>query len=277
MTWFVAFMCCHLSRLVFPGVLQVLRLSSDHHWAKFRCALGNCLLRHGKLLKEVEAENDVLLEAAETKDKRQAKLDHFFREAYSRAFNVPQLSDHSSQYNTLASEQIMNMTLTKAEFAEALGMRAGDLFVQRMFACMARDEQNDTVVTFQEFLDVLRKFTQGSLKEKLQLVFDMCDLNKEGCVQRQQFCEFVKSLNMAAGVRIDQDVGRGKRAFFDDAILWQVQNHVVESVLHRAGVDPERDFLTYKDFEAIFSQMDDIRRPVGVHLRGVNMRINLEE
>ena len=186
----------------------MLRLSSEHHWAKFRCALGNCLLRHGKLLKEVEAENDVLLEAAETKDKRQAKLDHFFREAYSRAFNVPQLSDHSSQYNTLASEQIMNMTLTKAEFAEALGMRAGDLFVQRMFACMARDEQNDTVVTFQEFLDVLRKFTQGSLKEKLQLVFDMCDLNKEGCVQRHQFCEFVKSLNMAAGVRIDQDVGK---------------------------------------------------------------------
>ena len=35
-------------------------------------------------MNEVEAENDVLLEAAETKDKRQAKLDHFFREAYSR-------------------------------------------------------------------------------------------------------------------------------------------------------------------------------------------------
>jgi len=48
--------------------------------------LGNCLLKHGKLLKEVEAENDVLLEAAETKDKRQSKLDHFFREAYSRVF-----------------------------------------------------------------------------------------------------------------------------------------------------------------------------------------------
>jgi len=47
--------------------------------------------------------------------------------------------------------------------------------------------------------------------------------------------------------------------------------------LKRAGVDPERDILTYKDFEAIFSQMVDIRRPVGVHLRGVNMRINLEE
>jgi dual oxidase len=59
--------------------------------------------------------------------------------------------------------------------------------------------------------------------------------------------------------------------------ILKVQNHVVESVLHRAGIDPEREFLNYKDFEAIFSQMDDIRRPVGVHLRGVNMRINLEE
>uniref|UniRef100_A0A1I8BWQ4 NAD(P)H oxidase (H2O2-forming) n=1 Tax=Meloidogyne hapla TaxID=6305 RepID=A0A1I8BWQ4_MELHA len=241
----------------------VLRLRSQHQWLKFRSALGNCLLKHGKLLKEVEAENDVLLEAAETKDKRQSKLDHFFREA----FNDPALSD-SSQTNTNfnSMEQVMSMTLTKAEFAEALGMRTSDLFVQRMFACMAANSNgeidgNDTVVTFQEFLDVLRKFTQGSLREKLQLVFDMCDLEREGRVQRKQFCEFVKSLNIAAGVRIDKEV----------------QDQVLECVLKRAGVDPERDILTYKDFEAIFSQMVDIRRPVGVHLRGVNMRINLEE
>ncbi|KAL7071523.1 hypothetical protein ACQ4LE_009299 [Meloidogyne hapla] len=245
----------------------VLRLRSQHQWLKFRSALGNCLLKHGKLLKEVEAENDVLLEAAETKDKRQSKLDHFFREVYSRAFNDPALSD-SSQTNTNfnSMEQVMSMTLTKAEFAEALGMRTSDLFVQRMFACMAANSNgeidgNDTVVTFQEFLDVLRKFTQGSLREKLQLVFDMCDLEREGRVQRKQFCEFVKSLNIAAGVRIDKEV----------------QDQVLECVLKRAGVDPERDILTYKDFEAIFSQMVDIRRPVGVHLRGVNMRINLEE
>jgi len=52
-------------------------------------------------------------------------------------------------------QQVMAMTLTKAEFAEALGMRTSDLFVQRMFACMAAnsneeiDGGNDTVVTFQ--------------------------------------------------------------------------------------------------------------------------------
>nr|CAD2201289.1 unnamed protein product [Meloidogyne enterolobii] len=188
---------------------------------------------------------------------------------FLKAFNDPALSDSSriSNTNFNSMQQVMAMTLTKAEFAEALGMRTSDLFVQRMFACMAAnsneeiDGGNDTVVTFQEFLDVLRKFTQGSLREKLQLVFDMCDLEREGRVQRKQFCEFVKSLNIAAGVRIDQEV----------------QDQVLECVLKRAGVDPERDILTYKDFEAIFSQMVDIRRPVGVHLRGVNMRINLEE
>lgn len=89
----------------------------------------------------------------------------------------------------------------------------------------------------------------------------MCDQNKDGHVQKLEFCEFVKSLNVAAGVRIDQNI----------------QNGVIESVLHRAGIDPDRSVLNYKDFEAIFSQMDDIRRPMGVHLRGANLKINLEE
>lgn len=106
-----------------------------------------------------------------------------------------------------------------------------------------------------------KKFTKGTLREKLQLVFDMCDRDREGHVQKEEFCEFVKSLNVAAGVRIDQ----------------KNQNDVIESVLHRAGIAPERRTLTYKDFEAIFSQMDDIRRPVGVHLRGANLKVNLEE
>lgn len=89
----------------------------------------------------------------------------------------------------------------------------------------------------------------------------MCDQNKNGQVQKLEFCEFVKSLNVAAGVRIDQNI----------------QNGVIESVLHRAGIGSERSVLDYKDFEAIFSQMDDIRRPMGVHLRGANLKVNLEE
>lgn len=67
---------------------QVLRLQSENHWIQFRNALSSCLNQRDKLLKEIEAENDVLLEAAETKDKRQAKLGYFFRQAYSKVIFV---------------------------------------------------------------------------------------------------------------------------------------------------------------------------------------------
>lgn len=57
------------------------------------------------------------------------------------------------------SEQVLHMTLTKTEFAEALGMRSEDLFVQRMFACMTRNGGDS--VCFQEFLEILKRFTRG--------------------------------------------------------------------------------------------------------------------
>lgn len=95
-----------------------------------------------KNISEIEAENDVLLEAAETKDKRQQKLDHFFREAYSKVFNRPELRNNDVPYDKVASEEVLQMRLSKVEFADALGMRSNDLFVERMFACMS-NEGND--------------------------------------------------------------------------------------------------------------------------------------
>lgn len=89
----------------------------------------------------------------------------------------------------------------------------------------------------------------------------MCDRNHDKKVQLLEFYEFVKSLNTSVGVKIDQ----------------RDQEDVILSVLHRAGIERGRDYLTYKDFEAIFSQIDDVRRPLGIHLRGVQKKINLEE
>lgn len=69
------------------------------------------------------------------------------------------MSDSTSDYNNYMSEQVLHMTLTKTEFAEAMGMRLEDLFVQRMFTCMTRNG-SDTVC-FQEFLEILKRFTRG--------------------------------------------------------------------------------------------------------------------
>lgn len=80
-------------------------------------------------------------------------------------------------------------------------------------------------------------------------------------MHRKEFCDFVKSLNIAAGVKIEE----------------AVQNEVIDTVLQRSGVDARSEFLTYKDFEAIFNNIEDPRRPVGVHMRGVKLKINLDE
>ncbi|VDK67367.1 unnamed protein product [Gongylonema pulchrum] len=138
-------------------------------------------------------------------------------------------------------------------------MLESDLFVERIFACMAKEDTNR--VTFREFLNVVSRFARGSLRDKLELLFDMCDREGQGRVHKKEFCDFVKSLNFAAGVKIEETV----------------QDGVIETMLQRSGIDAESDFLSYKDFEAIFSNVEDARRPVGVHMRGVKLKINLDE
>uniref|UniRef100_A0A1I7XRB6 EF-hand domain-containing protein n=1 Tax=Heterorhabditis bacteriophora TaxID=37862 RepID=A0A1I7XRB6_HETBA len=148
--------------------------------------------------------------------------------------------------------------IIRHELAQALGMRETDLFVERMFAVTAKREKE--ALSFAEFLKVLKKFSDGSLKEKYELMFAMCDINGTGRVRRRQFIELIKSLNSVAGVCIDESS----------------QNHVIENLLYRSGVSMSNDFLTYADFEAVFSQTDE-RRPVGVDFRGAKLKINLQE
>lgn len=89
----------------------------------------------------------------------------------------------------------------------------------------------------------------------------MCDRSGRGCVERREFFEFIKSLNVAAGVHIEE----------------AMQENVIDAVLRKSGVNSDSSILTYKDFESIFSLTDDIRRPMGVHMRGANLKLNLVE
>jgi Ca2+-binding EF-hand superfamily protein len=119
-----------------------------------------------------------------------------------------------------------------------------------------RESEHTPPVTF------FSKSYLGTLKEKLKLIFEMCDRNRDKVVQKDEFCALVKSLNMAVGVKIDQ----------------RLQDNVVDTVLYRAGIDASQKTLTYEDFEAIFTTTtDSIRRPLGVHLRGASLKVNLEE
>lgn len=89
----------------------------------------------------------------------------------------------------------------------------------------------------------------------------MCDREGKGRVHKKEFCDFVKSLNVAVGVKIEE----------------AVQDGVIDRVLQRSGISMDSKFLSFKDFEAIFSNVVDIKHPVGVHMRGVKLKINLDE
>ncbi len=76
---------------------------------------------------------------------------------------------------------VMTTTLTRSEFADALGMREDDLFIRRMFACTAR--RHPDKITFSEFLHTVHKFSNGSMEgEKFRVNgFDRIDFVQIVC------------------------------------------------------------------------------------------------
>lgn len=89
----------------------------------------------------------------------------------------------------------------------------------------------------------------------------MCDREGRGKVHKKEFCDFVKSLNVTVGVKIEE----------------ALQDGVIDRVLQRSGINVDSKYLSYKDFEAIFSNIDDVQHPIGVHMRGAKLKINLDE
>lgn len=136
-----------------------------------------------------------MLDSAMTPEKRQTQLAKFFREAYAmvrqkfvlfnrklKFFILPDFqafySESENKLNVAESQSkislssltpakkaleltqsVARMRLTRAEFAEALGMKENHLFIQRMFAAVAKMHKD--TISFGEFLDVVKKFSRG--------------------------------------------------------------------------------------------------------------------
>ena len=87
----------------------------------------------------------------------------------------------------------MRTALTREEFANALGMRASDVFVRKMFKIV--DKDCDEMISFQEFLDTVVLFsTTGKSDDKMRIIFDMCDTNENGLIEKSELHEMLSSL-----------------------------------------------------------------------------------
>lgn len=90
-----------------------------------------------------------MLAKAETRQRREKKLEHFFREAYALTFGLRPGERRRRSDSTDDGEvvTVMRTSLTKSEFASALGMKADAVFVKKMFNVV--DKDGDGRISFQ--------------------------------------------------------------------------------------------------------------------------------
>ena len=80
---------------------------------------------------------------------------------------------------------VMRTSLTRNEFASAMGMRPSNVFVRKMFRIV--DKDGDGMISFQEFLDTVVLFsTAGRSDDKLRIIFDMCDTNENELIEKDE-------------------------------------------------------------------------------------------
>lgn len=193
-----------------------------------------------------------MLANAETKEKRQKRLEHFFREAYAITFGLKKTNNNNSatgqqldKYTELNNNNanfkgsapnddvimVMKTSLSKQEFAEALGMRIDSLFVKQMFSVVDKDK--DGRISFQEFLDTVVLFTRGKAEDKLRIIFDMCDYDGTGVIEKTELQKMLTSLvDIAKTSSMSQD---------------QVFN-LIEELFAEANLQDKKE-LTYDDFK----------------------------
>ena len=160
--------------------------------------------------------------------------------------------------------QVMKMSITRYEFAQALGMKHTDLFVEKMFRIIDRDK--DGKISFQEFLETVTRFSmpqasadqtnQNFKDDKLRIVFEMCDSNKDGRVDKAELQEMLTSL-----------ISLAKTSSVEQEEIIQV----TESMFDEAGLGNKRwlDYTDFKDMMMLLSVGDFSN--VGLEFKGAKM------
>lgn len=243
----------------------VLQFDNNAARKKFLSKLEAFLLNNKKTLEIIHTYREVMLDHAETKEKRQKRLDRFFREAYALTFGIPHVDGKVSKKTTVQDEipsdvvMVMRTSLSKNEFAEALGMKPDSLFVKQMFNCVDKDK--DGRISFQEFLDTVLMFSRGNSEDKLRVIFDMCDNEGDGIIDKEDLTRMLRSL-----------VDIAKSNALEEKQVMETIDNMFESV----GLG-EKDELTWDDFKLVMKGQEGQPGKVkpliaiGLDLKGANL------
>ncbi|XP_048812014.1 dual oxidase 2 [Lagopus muta] len=206
----------------------------------------SCLELHVSEMKEQS-----LLKRAVTQEQRKQILETFFRHLFAQMLDINktdagELNFESSQ----KAKESLTCELSRAEFAEALGLKANSMFVDSMFSLA--DKDGNGYISFREFLDILVVFMKGSSEEKSKLMFRMYDIDENGFLSKEEFLRMLRSF-----IEISNNCLSREQA-----------EQVTESMFQASGFQ-DRDELTWEDFHYMLRDHDNELRLTQLCIRGV--------
>ncbi|XP_047718562.1 dual oxidase 2 [Prionailurus viverrinus] len=185
-----------------------------------------------------ELEENELFRRAVTKQQRARILEIFFRNLFAQVLDIDQADAGTLPLDSSQKvREALTCELSRAEFAESLGLKPQDMFVESMFSLA--DKDGNGYLSFREFLDILVVFMKGSPEDKSHLMFTMYDLDANGFLSKDEFFTMMRSF-----IEISNNC------------LSKAQlTEVVESMYRESGFQ-DKEELTWEDFHFMLRDHD---------------------
>uniref|UniRef100_A0A663M493 NAD(P)H oxidase (H2O2-forming) n=1 Tax=Athene cunicularia TaxID=194338 RepID=A0A663M493_ATHCN len=150
-----------------------------------------------------EMKEQSLMKWAVTQEQRKQILETFFRHLFAQVLeidrsNAGELNFESSQ----KAKESLTCELSRAEFAEALGLKAHSMFVDSMFSLA--DKDGNGYISFREFLDILVVFMKGGTPNFYASLCRSFIEISNNCLSRDQAEQVTESMFRASGFQ-DRD------------------------------------------------------------------------
>ncbi|NWQ59700.1 DUOX2 oxidase, partial [Neopipo cinnamomea] len=213
--------------------------------------LQNYLNESGLHLHLSEMKEQNLMKLAVTQEQRKQILETFFRHLFAQVLEINR-SDAGELYfeSSQKARESLTCELSRAEFAEALGLKAHSMFVESMFSLA--DKDGNGYISFREFLDILVVFMKGSPEEKSQVMFRMYDIDENGFLSKEEFLRMVRSF-----IEISNNCLSREQA-----------EQVTESMFRASGFQ-DRHELTWENFHYMLRDHNKELRLTHLCVKGV--------
>ncbi|XP_039744178.1 dual oxidase 1 isoform X2 [Pteropus medius] len=215
--------------------------------------LRGALKESGLNFQEWELREQELMRAAVTREQRSHLLETFFRHLFSQVLDIDQADAGTLPLDSSQKvQEALTCELSRNEFAESLGLKPQDMFVESMFSLA--DKDGNGYLSFREFLDILVVFMKGSPEEKSHLMFRMYDFDENGLISKDEFIRMLRSF-----IEISSNcLSKAQLA------------EVVESMFRESGFQ-DKEELTWEDFHFMLRDHDSELRFTQLCVKGVEV------